>query len=84
MVKETASKKAISQPDLEGYYICCVVITDAVLQAKLRHMALAFLIYFISFCECFYFLSSCRAMTVYYSVFGYRVMNGCVLQSTIC
>ena len=62
--------KAISQHDLEGYYICCVVITDAVLQAKLRHVTLAFLIYFIYFCDCFYFLSSCRAMTVYYSVFG--------------
>ena len=37
-------------------WVCCVVVTDAVLQAKLRHMALAFLIYFIFLCEYFYFL----------------------------
>jgi hypothetical protein len=38
---------------MEGHYICWVVIIDAVLQVKLRHMALAFLIYFIFFSECF-------------------------------
>ena len=64
--------KAISQHDLEGYYICCVVITDAVLQAKLRTW------------KYFYFLSSYRAKTVYYSIFSHRVMNECVLQSTTC
>jgi hypothetical protein len=34
----------ISKPDLESHYLYCVVVTDAVVQAKLRHMALAFLI----------------------------------------
>jgi hypothetical protein len=55
----------ISKPDLESHYLYCVVVTDAVLQAKLRHMALAFLIYFLFLWECFYFLSSIRAMIVY-------------------
>jgi hypothetical protein len=62
--------KAISQHDLEGHYICCVVVTDAVLQAKLRQMGLALLIYFIFLCECFYFLGSFREMPAYYSVSG--------------
>lgn len=47
-----------------------MVVTDAVLQAKLRHMALAFLIYFIFLCEYFYFLGRFRVMKVYYSVSG--------------
>ena len=55
---------------MEGHYICCVVVTDAELKAKVRHMALAFLIYFIFLCEYFYFLGNFRVMTVYYSVSG--------------
>jgi hypothetical protein len=55
----------ISKPDLESHYLYCVIVTDAVVQTKLRHIALAFLIYFLFFGECFYFLSSIGAMTVY-------------------
>jgi hypothetical protein len=55
----------ISKHDLESHYLYCVVVTDAVLQATLRHMALAVLIYLLFLWKCFYFLSSIRAMTVY-------------------
>jgi hypothetical protein len=74
---------AISEPDLAGH-ISSVVVTNAVFQAKLRHMALAFLNYFIFLCECFYFLSSSRAMTVYYSISGPQCQSRmCIIECYI-
>lgn len=63
--------------DLEGHYLLCVVITDTVLQEKLRHLALGFLISFSLLCECLYFLRSCRATQVH------RLNNEHVLKSIV-